>query len=280
MNAVGSLDRWPRCSGCGGVWLVADGARPAAAVARQDVDPLRRDRRTRRIGPVDGWARVGRSPAPSRADASRRVADLRLTRRTQEVHAAYLAAAAVGGPLRTVAAVGDRSGDSGCCRSACRPAAGRRAHRRGRRAACRALIDALGRGRSNDTICATSSPHISTSSRCCSPATSATRGRFDKPRRPVTVASSSNCAGGSSSPRHRIVRSSRRSRNSADDLDLVELQQISASASLAASAGAPVAKSLAAKCATLAQRARQPSRRPTPGFAPERSPFRSSACRC
>ena len=36
-----------------------------------------------------------------------------------------------------------------------------------------------------------------------------------------------------------------------DDLDLVELQQISASASLAASAGAPVAKSLAAKCATL-----------------------------
>ncbi|MEY2581681.1 MAG: hypothetical protein QOE09_1530 [Ilumatobacteraceae bacterium] len=36
-----------------------------------------------------------------------------------------------------------------------------------------------------------------------------------------------------------------------DDLDLVELQQISASAALAASAGAPVAKSLAAKCATL-----------------------------
>jgi len=36
-----------------------------------------------------------------------------------------------------------------------------------------------------------------------------------------------------------------------DDLELVELQQISASASLAASAGAPVAKSLAAKCATL-----------------------------
>jgi tight adherence protein C len=36
-----------------------------------------------------------------------------------------------------------------------------------------------------------------------------------------------------------------------DDLDLIELQQISASASLAASAGAPVAKSLAAKCATL-----------------------------
>jgi Flp pilus assembly protein TadB len=36
-----------------------------------------------------------------------------------------------------------------------------------------------------------------------------------------------------------------------DDLALVELQQISASASLASSAGAPVAKSLAAKCATL-----------------------------
>ena len=36
-----------------------------------------------------------------------------------------------------------------------------------------------------------------------------------------------------------------------DDLELVELQQVSASASLAASAGAPVAKSLASKCATL-----------------------------
>ena len=36
-----------------------------------------------------------------------------------------------------------------------------------------------------------------------------------------------------------------------DDLDLVELQQISASASLAGSSGAPVARTLAAKCATL-----------------------------
>lgn len=36
-----------------------------------------------------------------------------------------------------------------------------------------------------------------------------------------------------------------------DHLELVELQQISASASLAASAGAPVVRTLAAKCATL-----------------------------
>jgi Flp pilus assembly protein TadB len=36
-----------------------------------------------------------------------------------------------------------------------------------------------------------------------------------------------------------------------DDLGLVELQQISASAALASSAGAPVARTLAAKCATL-----------------------------
>ena len=36
-----------------------------------------------------------------------------------------------------------------------------------------------------------------------------------------------------------------------DDLQLVELQQIAASAALGASAGAPVARSLAAKCATL-----------------------------
>jgi Flp pilus assembly protein TadB len=53
-----------------------------------------------------------------------------------------------------------------------------------------------------------------------------------------------------------VAESSNRSLVSAlsqlgDDLDLSELQQISASASLAASAGAPVAKSLAAKCASL-----------------------------
>jgi hypothetical protein len=36
-----------------------------------------------------------------------------------------------------------------------------------------------------------------------------------------------------------------------DDFDLVELQQVAASASLGAGAGAPVARSLAAKCATL-----------------------------
>ena len=36
-----------------------------------------------------------------------------------------------------------------------------------------------------------------------------------------------------------------------DDLELVEMQQIAASASLGATAGAPVARSLAAKCATL-----------------------------
>jgi Flp pilus assembly protein TadB len=36
-----------------------------------------------------------------------------------------------------------------------------------------------------------------------------------------------------------------------NDFDLVELQQVAASASLGAGAGAPVAKSLAAKCATL-----------------------------
>jgi tight adherence protein C len=58
--------------------------------------------------------------------------------------------------------------------------------------------------------------------------------------------------------RHRILvaETSNRSLVSAlaqlgDDLQLLELQQIAASAALGASAGAPVARSLAAKCATL-----------------------------
>ena len=82
-------------------------------------------------------------------------------------------------------------------------------------------------------------------------ATSATRARSDRPRQ----------AGDGRlfvELRHRIViaETSNRSLVSAlgrlgDDLQLIELQQIAASASLAASAGAPVARSLAAKCATL-----------------------------
>ena len=58
--------------------------------------------------------------------------------------------------------------------------------------------------------------------------------------------------------RHRILvaEASNRSLVSAlaqlgDDLQLVELQQIAASAALGATAGAPVGRSLAAKCATL-----------------------------
>ena len=115
------------------------------------------------------------------------------------------------------------------------------------------------------TTFATSCRRTSTSSRCCSPATSATRARFARPRRRATVGSSSNCADESSLPRRRIDRSCRRSAQLGDDLDLVELQQISASASLAASAGAPVATEPRGQVRDLAQRAlgRAGDRRPS-----------------
>ena len=200
-------------------------------------------------GPIDGWARVGRALArhvPLRADV---IADLRITRRSPEVHSAFLVAAAVAGlfgpslllamaqmlgllaigvivPL-AVALFGAIVGPLIVHNTMRSAAADQRHDLRYQLSSYLDVVTMLLAGNVGNEG-------------ALRQAAQAGDGRlFVELRRRILVAETSN-----------------RSLVSAlaqlgDDLDLVELQQISASASLAASAGAPVAKSLAAKCSTL-----------------------------
>lgn len=199
--------------------------------------------------PGDGWARVGRSLVRRVPLNPEVVADLRLMRRSQEVHAAYLAAAATAGlfgpslvlvtgqvlgvlsmgmvlPL-AVALLGAFVGPF-VVHSSMRSAAAE--HRHDLRYQLSSYLDVV-------TMLLAGNVGNEGALR---QAAQAGDGRlFVELRRRILVAETSN----------RSLVSALSQLGS--DLDLVELQQISASASLAASAGAPVAKSLAAKCATL-----------------------------
>lgn len=201
------------------------------------------------VGPVDRWVRIGRAVTRRLPLGSDVVADLRLIRRTQELHAAYLAAAAIGGlfgpsflltigqamglfsigmvfPL-AVSLIGAVAGPLLVHSSMRSSAAQERNDLRYQLSSYLDVVTMLLAGNVGNEG-------------ALRQAAQAGDGRlFVELRRRILVAETSN-----------------RSLVSAlgqlgDDLDLVELQQISASASLAASAGAPVAKSLAAKCATL-----------------------------
>jgi Flp pilus assembly protein TadB len=252
MNAVGRLII-ATLLGAGGVWLLLSGVaqrrptlarmlthlgRPAAIVVAGQV-----------AGQVSSWARIGRIVArhvPMRPDV---IADLRLTRRSPEVHASYLVAACLAGlfgPSLVLAAgqmlglisvglmipmalaiLGAIVGPLIVHNSMRSNAAD---HRNDLRYQLSSYLDVV-------TMLLAGNVGNEGALR---QAAQAGDGRlFVELRRRILVAETSN-----------------RSLVSAlaqlgDDLDLVELQQISASASLAASAGAPVAKSLAAKCATL-----------------------------
>jgi Flp pilus assembly protein TadB len=235
--------------GSGGVWLLLTGiAQHRPSLARMSTH-LGRAPATLTTAPIDGWARIGRALArhvPMRPDV---IADLRLTRRSSEVHAAFLVSAAVAGlfgpalllvmgqmlglisiglvmPM-AVALAGAIVGPLVVHNSMRSTAAVQRHDLRYQLSSYLDVVTMLLAGNVGNEG-------------ALRQAAQAGDGRlFTELRRRILVAETSN-----------------RSLVSAlaqlgDDLDLVELQQISASASLAASAGAPVAKSLAAKCATL-----------------------------
>ncbi|MDP9464919.1 MAG: hypothetical protein M3P52_09870 [Actinomycetota bacterium] len=235
--------------GSGGVWLLLNGvAQRRPSLAKMSAH-LARPPMMVAAGPIEGWARLARPLARRLRVRRDMVADLRLMRRSLEVHAAYLVAAAVAGlfgpalllaigqtfgvlsigvvvPL-AVALVGAIVGPllvHGAMRSA---AAEQRRDLRYQLSSYLDVVTMLLAGNVGNEG-------------ALRQAAQAGDGRlFVELRKRILVAETSN-----------------RSLVSAlaqlgDDLDLVELQQISASASLAASAGAPVAKSLAAKCATL-----------------------------
>lgn len=234
--------------GSGGVWLVVSGvAQRRPSLAKMSTHLARRPMIA--AGPAEGWVRLGR-PVIRRLQLRRDlVADLRLTRRSLEVHAAYLVAAAVAGLFgpSLLLAIGQTFGVLSIgvvvpvlgalfgaivgpllVQSAMRSAAANQ--RNDLRYQLSSYLDVV-------TMLLAGNVGNEGALR---QAAQAGDGRlFVELRKRILVAETSN-----------------RSLVSAlgqlgDDLDLVELQQISASAALAASAGAPVAKSLAAKCATL-----------------------------
>jgi tight adherence protein C len=235
--------------GSGGVWLVLTGVAQRRPSLTKMSAHLARPPMMVAAGPIDGWARLGRPLARRLRMRRDVVADLRLMRRPLEVHAAYLVAAAVAGLFgpSLLLAIGQTLGVFSIgvvvplavaligaivapllIHTAMRTAAAEQRH--DLRYQLSSYLDVV-------TMLLTGNLGNEGALR---QAAQAGDGRlFVELRRRILVAETSN-----------------RSLVSAlaqlgDDLDLVELQQISASASLAASAGAPVAKSLAAKCATL-----------------------------
>jgi Flp pilus assembly protein TadB len=248
MTSVGRLMIATLVGSCG-AWLVVAGAAQRRPSLTKMATHLRRRHVVTVAGSVGGWARIG-------AIASRRLplrpaalADLRLVRRSPEIHSAYLIAAAVfglfgpalmvalGQALGVIAAsvmfplvlalVGATAGPLIVHNTMRASAAEQRNDLRYQLSSYLDVVTMLLAGNVGNEG-------------ALRQAAQAGDGRlFIELRRRILVAETSN-----------------RSLVSAlaqlgDDLDLVELQQISASASLAASAGAPVAKSLAAKCATL-----------------------------
>jgi Flp pilus assembly protein TadB len=235
--------------GSGGVWLLASGVaqrRPSLVkvstyLARSPIVPA--------AGPIDGWARLGRSLArrlPLRPEA---IGDLRLMRRPLEVHSAYLAASAVAGLFGSslLLAIGQGLGlvSIGLWVPLALALVGAvigpiLVHNSMRSAAAELRNDLRYQLSSYlDVVTMLLAGNVGNEGALRQAAQAGDGRLFVELRRRILIAETSN--------RSLVSALSQLG----DDLDLVELQQISASASLAASAGAPVAKSLAAKCATL-----------------------------
>lgn len=235
--------------GSGGVWLVLTGvAQRRPSLAKMSAH-LARPQMMVAAGPIDGWARLGRPLARRLRMRRDVVADLRLVRRPLEVHAAYLVAAAVAGLFgpSLLLAIGQTFGvfSIGVVAPLAVALIGAIVaplliHTAMRSAAAEQRHDLRYQLSSYlDVVTMLLAGNVGNEGALRQAAQAGDGRLFIELRRRILVAETSN-----------------RSLVSAlgqlgDDLDLVELQQISASASLAASAGAPVARSLAAKCATL-----------------------------
>jgi hypothetical protein len=256
MNAVGRLII-ATLLGAGGVWLLLSGVaqrrptlarmsthlgRPAAIVVSGQVAG-------QVVGQVDSWARIGRVVVRHLPMSPDVIADLRLTRRSPEVHASFLVAACIAGLFGPsfVLAAGQALGllSVGLMVPMALALLGAIAgplivHNSMRLSAADHRNDLRYQLSSYlDVVTMLLAGNVGNEGALRQAAQAGDGRLFVELRRRILVAETSN-----------------RSLVSAlaqlgDDLDLVELQQISASASLAASAGAPVAKSLAAKCATL-----------------------------
>ncbi|HEX3089038.1 MAG TPA: hypothetical protein VHQ23_10305 [Ilumatobacteraceae bacterium] len=234
--------------GAGGLWLTVSGlAQRRPSLVKMSAH-LGRTHVVLSV-PADGWGRIGRTLARRVPLGSDVVADLRLIRRTQEVHAAYLVVAAVAGLFgpSLLATAGQQLGLFSIgtvlpliISLICAIAAPLIVHSSMRSTAAAERNDLRYQLSSYlDVVTMLLAGNVGNEGALRQAAQAGDGRLFVELRRRILVAETSN-----------------RSLVSAlgqlgDDLDLVELQQISASASLAASSGAPVARSLAAKCTTL-----------------------------
>ena len=232
-----------------GVWLVVSGSAQRRPTLAKMSAHLRRAPTLVAVGSVGAAARIGRMLALRMRLRPDVVADLRLVCRSQDVHATYLTAAAVAGlfgpSLLLVIAQAMGVISIGIAMSLaiaviCAVVAPLVVHSSMRAAAAAQRHDLRYQLSSYlDVVTMLLAGNVGNEGALRQAAQAGDGRLFVELRRRILIAETSN-----------------RSLVSAlahlgDDLDLVELQQVSASASLAASAGAPVAKSLAAKCATL-----------------------------
>ena len=248
MSAVGRLIIATLVGACGAWVLVSGASQRRPALVRMSTH-LHRPTVAFVEDAVGGWARLGRLVSRRVRLRSATLADLRLVRRPLEVHSAYLVAAAVAGLFgpSLVLAVTQTLGlisigimlplAVAVCGLIVGPVI---VHNSMRAAAAEQRHDLRYQLSSYlDVVTMLLAGNVGNEGALRQAAQAGDGRLFVELRRRILVAETSN-----------------RSLVSAlaqlgDDLDLVELQQISASASLAASAGAPVARSLAAKCATL-----------------------------
>jgi tight adherence protein C len=236
--------------GVAGVWLVVTGlAQRRPSLARLSAYLARPAADSGEMVHASGWVRAGRRIYRRRSFPAGVLADLRLVQRPPEAHAMMLVAAGVGGlfgpafvlavgqalgvvPLGIALPVGAAVAAAGAApllvHAAMRTTAGE--IRRDLRDQLSAYLD---------VVTMLLAGNVGNEGALRQAASSGDGRLFVELRHRILVAETSN-----------------RSLVSAlaqlgDDLQLLELQQIAASAALGASAGAPVARSLAAKCATL-----------------------------
>jgi hypothetical protein len=230
--------------GAGGVWLLVTGsAQRRPALARMS-NYLARRPVIAASGPRDGWARLGHPLARRLHLSSEVLADLRLVHRSLEVHAAYLVAAAAAGlfgPMLCMA-IGQALGllSIGLVVPLVAALGGAIAGPLLVHISMRSSVDLRYQLSSYlDVVTMLLAGNVGNEGALRQAAQAGDGRLFVELRTRILVAETSS--------RSLVAALAQLG----DDLELVELQQISASASLASSAGAPVARSLAAKCATL-----------------------------
>lgn len=232
-----------------GLWLVATGVGQRRPALPKMSSYLARSNTNLTATPVEGWLRVGRVLYKGRRFPAKVLADLRLVDRSPETHAAYLVAAAVVGLFTPslILAIGQVVGLVTI--AALLPllvsvvaavVAPLLVHTIMQARATEIRVDVRYQlSAFLDVVTMLLAGNVGNEGSLRQAAQAGDGRLFVELRRRILIAETSN--------RSLVSALSQLG----DDLELIELQQIAASAALGATSGAPVARSLAAKCATL-----------------------------